>query len=184
MQQNSENFHFIVAVSICSVWSILDSVLGTRPSIMAETVPPGCAAYSSLSPFCQCSSLRNMFGRKGSARQKRCFSSLPCCVVLLAVQQQNNSWLVCILPFPEICSAPQQAPAHPSMRQWWDLKGFCFLALVSLDGPACNFLFWDKYGDTGNTSFDDFTVCVWLGRRLPVFCSCFLPSPCPVNSSL
>lgn len=77
MQRNSENFHFIVAVSICSVWSILDSVLGTRPSIMAETVPPGCAAYSSLFPFCQCSSLRSVFGRKGSAGQKCHFSSLP-----------------------------------------------------------------------------------------------------------
>lgn len=130
MQQNSEHFHFIVTVSICSVWNILDSVLGTRPSIMAEAVPPGCAAYSSLFPFCQCSSLRNMFGGKGSARQKCRFPSLPCRDAPLAVQQQwAVPWLVCILPFPEIscCSLfPQQAPAHCEMRQWEDLKGFCF----------------------------------------------------------
>lgn len=122
VQQNSENFHFIVTVSICSVWSILDCVLGTRPSIMAETVPPGCAAYSSLFPFCQCSSLRNMFGRKGSAQQKCGFSSLHCRAVLLPVGQQRAvPWLVCILPFPEIscCTLfPQQAPAHHRMRQW------------------------------------------------------------------
>lgn len=136
MQQNCENFHFIATVSICSVWSILDSVLGTRPSIMAGTVPPGCAAYSSLFPFCQCSSLRNMFGRKGSARQKCLFSSLPCPDVLLTVQQQGAvPWLVCILPFPEIsCCAllPLQVPAHHRMRQWENLKGFCFFTLVSL----------------------------------------------------
>lgn len=106
MQRNSENFHFIVAVSICSVWSILDSVLGTRPSIMAETVPPGCAAYSSLFPFCQCSSLGSVFGGKGSAGQKCRFSSPHCGSwdVLLTVLQH---WAVCVLPFPEIsCSAP------------------------------------------------------------------------------
>lgn len=116
LQRNSENFHFIATVSICSEWSILDSVLGTRPSIMAETVPPGCAAYSSLFPFCQCSSLRNMFGRKGCARQKCRFSSLPSHDVLFTVEQQRAlPWLVCILPFPEIscCTLlPQQAPAH------------------------------------------------------------------------
>lgn len=110
MQWNSEHFHFIVTVSICSVWSILDSVLGTRPSIMAETVPPGCAAYSSLFPFCQCSSLGNVFGGKGSAGQKCRFSSPPC-----------GSWdvlLSSLCPFfPRNQLLPPVSPASPCPPQ-------------------------------------------------------------------
>lgn len=74
MQQNSEIFHFISTVQICSIWSILNFILGTKTSVITETVPPGCAAQSSFFPFCQCSSLSSIFGRKAPGQQKLCFS--------------------------------------------------------------------------------------------------------------